>query len=176
MSCQQIKQSLWDYYDEATSPAERLAVEAHLAGCRECRATLDEWVVLSHKAFRQYGCESATFLWTRVLAAIESQESGTDSVVAPVAMDEPAGQRHDSRGFDRRGDRVLSEFAGTLPMESLLNGITNPENSMQVLPEQAPDPEQLTAWLVESPGADKLASAAGADEMTPAGGASWKVN
>ena len=70
MSCETIKQSLWDYYDEATTAAERQAVEAHLAGCGTCRATLDQWVALSHQAFRRTDVKAPPFLWTRVLAAI----------------------------------------------------------------------------------------------------------
>src|SRR6266480_6309661 len=74
MNCGQAKQSLWDYYDEACSPAQRRELEEHLSRCRECRASLDEWIALSQTAFRMQPAKAPAFLWTRVLARIEEQE------------------------------------------------------------------------------------------------------
>jgi anti-sigma factor RsiW len=74
MKCSEAKQYLWDYYDEACSPEQRQSLEAHLSGCGDCRASLDEWIALSQTAFRRHEVKAPAFLWTRVLAGIESQE------------------------------------------------------------------------------------------------------
>lgn len=166
MSCEQVKQSLWDYYDDATTPAQRQTVEAHLASCRECRFALDEWIILSQKAFSRRNVKAPPFLWTRVLAAIESQETEHTAwwlqwqwmsrlaSVMTLLVSLAAGM-------------VFYQHLQGAPMESLLSGITTPE--------QAPNPEQVTAWLVETPSIDKLAEASPNDESRT-GGASWGAN
>ena len=35
-SCEELRQQLSDYLDDELSPAERLALEAHLSRCPEC--------------------------------------------------------------------------------------------------------------------------------------------
>lgn len=74
ITCQEAKQYLWEYYDEACAPARRQAMEEHLARCGDCQGSLEEWVVLSRKAFHKQSVKAPPFLWTRVLAAIEAQE------------------------------------------------------------------------------------------------------
>lgn len=39
--CSQAVQRLWDYLDDATSPADHAAVEDHLALCRRCCGELE---------------------------------------------------------------------------------------------------------------------------------------
>lgn len=174
MNCEQAKQALWDYYDEAATPAQRLGVESHLASCRACRSTLDEWVTLSQKAFRRPEVKAPPFLWTRVLAAIEAQEDQRTewwrqwqwmsrlASVMTLLVSLAAGL-------------VFYQSYQGAPMEHLLSGITNPQQASQMLPEQPPSAEQLTAWLVEEPTADKVASAPSESEGQK-GGSSWEEN
>jgi len=74
MNCSDVKLILWDYYDEACPPSQRQALETHLSSCPDCRASLDEWIAISHAAFRTQNVQAPAFLWTRVLAGIESRE------------------------------------------------------------------------------------------------------
>jgi anti-sigma factor RsiW len=74
INCNDAKTNLWDYYDGACSSEKRAQVEAHLASCRTCHASLDEWVTLSQRVFSAQPVQAPPYLWTRVLAGIEAQE------------------------------------------------------------------------------------------------------
>jgi len=79
MNCETMRTRLWEFYDEECEPALREQMVGHLASCRRCQASLDEWVALSKRVFDQARhVKASPFLWTRVLAAIESQERAAD--------------------------------------------------------------------------------------------------
>jgi predicted anti-sigma-YlaC factor YlaD len=149
MNCDQAKENLWEYYDAACSPTQREAVEGHLAGCRNCRASLDEWISLSHKAFRAQNVKAPAFLWTRVLAGIESQEQAQNGAwwlqwhwMSQVAT---AATLLVSLAA---GIEFYQNSLGT-PLDNLLHGITSPQQATQLLSNTAPNAEEVTAWLTE---------------------------
>ena len=42
LACQQVVELVTEYLEDALSPEERRGLEAHLAGCRDCRAYLEQ--------------------------------------------------------------------------------------------------------------------------------------
>lgn len=77
----ELRRSLASYALGALEPAERAEVDAHLAGCADCRDELDSFAALPGLLSRldltetQAGSPSATLL-PRVLAAVERERAG----------------------------------------------------------------------------------------------------
>jgi hypothetical protein len=68
---------LSEYLDEDLDPAERAEIDAHLAGCRECAATLDELREVVTRAAAMPAVPPTADLWPGVEARL------THGVVAP---------------------------------------------------------------------------------------------
>src|SRR6185295_12582702 len=114
-----------------------------------------EWESLSRKVFPEKNPKAPAFLWTRILAAIEIQES------------ERAVWWRQWRWMSRlatamtllvslAAGAVLYEDLQGVPLDSLLKG-TNASSQNTVVAEASAPPEIVTAWLVE-------------------GGSSWEEN
>jgi predicted anti-sigma-YlaC factor YlaD len=74
VNCQNISQSLWDYIDGVCSPEEEAAIKAHLAVCPNCRSERDKWAEIRKTAGLTSPLKAPAFLWTRILAGIETQQ------------------------------------------------------------------------------------------------------
>src|SRR5690606_17913894 len=66
-------EQLSDYLDGALDAPECHALEEHLAGCDECRTTLDELRAIVAQANALAPVEPATDLWPAIAARIESE-------------------------------------------------------------------------------------------------------
>lgn len=86
---------LSDYLDGALDAPERLALEEHLAGCDECRTTLDELRAIVAQANALAPVEPATDLWPAIAARIESERE----LMMPLPAE---GGRVSARGGSRR--------------------------------------------------------------------------
>ncbi len=113
-----------------------------------------EWEQLSQKVFSRADVQARPFLWTRILAAIEKREQelavwwgqwrwmGRVAAAMTLLVTVTTGA-------------VFYETSQGVPLESLLHGITTPQQSAQ-LSTNPPNTEEVVAWLT--------------------GGASWEEN
>lgn len=88
-------EQLSDYLDGALDAPERHALEEHLAGCDECRTTLDELRAIVAQANALAPVEPATDLWPAIAARIESERE----LMMPLPAE---GRRVSARGGSRR--------------------------------------------------------------------------
>jgi anti-sigma factor RsiW len=73
MSCSFNETDLWDYRDGECGPEDRKRAEEHLVRCALCRGKLERWDALSSRIFTREETRAPAFMWTRVLAGIESE-------------------------------------------------------------------------------------------------------
>lgn len=88
-------EQLSDYLDGALDAPECHALEEHLAGCDECRTTLDELRAIVAQANALAPVEPATDLWPAIAARIESERE----LMMPLPAE---GRRVSARGGSRR--------------------------------------------------------------------------
>jgi anti-sigma factor RsiW len=108
---------LSDYLDDELSVSERAALEAHLAGCRECAATLAE--------LRQVVAAAATLpdrpperdLWPAIAVAVAAERRDADGII-------PLQGRSGRRGAGRRYSFSLPQLAAAGVVLALLSGGT----------------------------------------------------
>lgn len=153
MTCTEVQQRLWEYYDGACPRPLQEAMTQHLAGCPGCQAALNQWTFLARKTFpKKPPLKAPPFLWTRVLVHIEAREAK-----------EGATWWAQWRWLSRvAGVIALAVFLGTgvivhrageggAPLELLLRGGTNAEKAIRLTREHPPTPEEVTAWILGGP-------------------------
>lgn len=102
----QISDRLSEYVDDELSPAERAEVDAHLAGCAECAAIVDDLRSLVHVARQLPGSLPDRELWTGVVEKI-----GVDERILPFA-----------RSARRRFSFTVPQLAAAAVILMLLSG------------------------------------------------------
>jgi len=70
-----LKDQLFALYDGELDPASRRDVEAHLAGCRECRESYDRWVMTTKAIFQVPKPATSEFFVRTVMNRIHELES-----------------------------------------------------------------------------------------------------
>jgi predicted anti-sigma-YlaC factor YlaD len=145
ITCSEAKASLWDYYDQEGTAEQRRRVEEHLADCTHCRASLDEWVYLSQRAFQKRDLKAPPFLWTRVLAAIESEEEARGKVwwaqwrwMAQVAA-------VTSLLVSLGAGLVFYQTRQSVSLEMMLQGATSPQMVRRIA-----DEKDSASWAVSA--------------------------
>jgi len=85
---------LSDYLDGGLAPDEASPIEAHLAGCQECRAVLAELERVVAVASQLEDREPAADLWPGILGSIrEAPAAASHGVLTLKTRTEPAGRR-----------------------------------------------------------------------------------
>jgi predicted anti-sigma-YlaC factor YlaD len=151
MTCDQVKPLLWEFYDQALAPDQRLTVERHLDACPDCRRALDQWMSLSRAAFSRPPATAPAFLWTRIFSEIRSRQEagawwaqwrwmGRVATALALAVAVAAGT-------------VLYQDDKGNALEGLLQGIVSSQQAAQ-LAEAARNGDQVAA-LLDQPPADE---------------------
>ena len=125
---------LSDYLDDELSPAERAAMDEHLAGCAACRAVLDELRRVSVRARGLRDRDPDADLWPAIARKIGHPEAAEDD-----PTDELAARRRKRIGFDRRWLWPGAAAAAVLVLGIGIGRFT------------APGPERLPTARVEAP-------------------------
>ena len=101
---------LSEYLDEEMSAGERASIEAHLATCASCRATLAELRAVTAKAASLTDLPPASDLWSGIAARIE-RDSGSSSTVRPFFKREPRFVRVDGYSLEALPQGWILVFA-----------------------------------------------------------------
>lgn len=73
MSCQDFSLDLGEYADRTLPASRAAAVEAHLAGCENCRALIADFATLSSLAGSLERRTPPPHVWTRIAATLEAE-------------------------------------------------------------------------------------------------------
>ena len=118
---------LSDYLDGELSVGERLALEAHLAGCAACSATLDElrWVVARARTLSD--TPPAEDLWPAIAALV----GGSAGVVKPAPVVPIASRRRISFSIPQLAAAgIVLAFASGAAGLALRSGSGTPERTV----------------------------------------------
>lgn len=66
-----LKQKLFALHDKELPASERVAVEAHLSGCYECRLALRDWEKISHAFFAKQPVAPSEVFVEQVMAKLD---------------------------------------------------------------------------------------------------------
>ncbi|HEU4699458.1 MAG TPA: anti-sigma factor [Gemmatimonadales bacterium] len=153
---------LSEYLDDELTPPERAACEAHLAGCAECRATLDELRRVVARARSLEDRPPARELWSGIAARIgATPPQGVPALAALTGPEAPvvsldAGREAQDARDPRAGRRRISFSLPQLAAAGLALTVLS-AGATALLTRQHPAPAANPAAAVASgPGAGAL--------------------
>jgi anti-sigma factor RsiW len=76
MRHEELKENVFLLHDGELPAAERPATEAHLRGCAECRAALEEWKAAARALFPAPDVRPSEAFVARVMARLEDEGKG----------------------------------------------------------------------------------------------------